>query len=663
MRRLVAQTALAGLLKLPAGRPFAADVRGILERTPLGAAASAISAILFAAAAAREMPTQGLAAWLSGSLALFAVLWLRSRRALRLRENLPRRLSLRGARRLSCIAALFALPWAAMVAMTVGAGPFDTAETLALLIAVGACAGGAFMLHRAPRSVAVYVSVILATIVAATLVRDEGRLWPVALLSPVFGVFLIAVSKYMSRTASGMERSVAELSRRMSALNEANKAIRKLAFEDAVTGLPNRKAFQTRLAQLARPGGKRAALLLLDLDRFQNVNDTLGHEAGDRLLAETGARISACLEEGDMAARLGGDEFAVILRDRSSTDAARIARDIMNRVSEPVRLGDETVHTGASIGLARYPEDAPDAETLMARADNALNRAKEAGRGLLLPYRSEMGDRIAEDNRLEAALREALLRGGLEMRYQPKCCLRTGRQVGAEALLRWRHATLGWVAPDRLLEIAEKRGLLSKVSSFVIERVTDDILGWKARGVRTGPIAINIHPADLKAPHFLMDRLKRMVARGVSPADVVLEITEGCVVGKGADEASLILDALDEMGFELSLDDFGTGHASLSHLKRVPVGELKIDREFVAGLENGRADRAIVAAALEISRFMSIRCIAEGVETPEQAAALSAMGAEIGQGYLWAPALPASELARFAAGEREEAAAAAAPGA
>jgi diguanylate cyclase len=628
------------------GRPCATDVRELLRHSQIGAGASAVNALIFTASAWGAVPDVPLALWLGGSLALF---WALNRRFTRARERRIERVSARGARRLALFTALFAAPWALLAAMFVGQGPAEV-QAVTLTLAAGMCAGGAFLLHRVELAVAAYVAPILGAVALAALLRAPADLWPVAVLAAPYGAALATVARRTAFAARRTEAAVRELSDHVAALDAANARIRSLMLVDQTSGLPSRCALDERLASLtgdAEAGG--FALLTIDLDRFRSVRDALGQAVGDGLIAAAARRIGACLGPDDMVARVGGDEFAAILHGGDAETAETRARDIVARVSAPARVGEAVIHSGASVGLARFPEDGREPAALLSRAGLALSRAKEEGRGRVRLYQPAMEERIAEDNRLERELRAALAAGAVEVHYQPKVCMRTGRLAGAEALLRWRHDDLGWVRPDRLLTVAAARSLLTPVTAYVFDRVARDLRGWISGGIETGPIAVNVHPVDLTDPPFLIGRLRDMARQGLGGDRITLEITEGCVVGRGADVASVTLDAIDELGFQLSLDDFGTGHASLSHLKRLPVRELKIDREFVAGLCVNRSDRAIVSAALEIARCMGIRCVAEGVEEPAQVAALRELGGDIGQGYLWSAALPPSEFAHFAA--------------
>ncbi|SET71491.1 putative bifunctional diguanylate cyclase/phosphodiesterase [Oceanicella actignis] len=631
--------------------PTVQDVRSVLDASPFGAAAAGFMALTFALASIGKAPGPELAAWTVAVCVLCAWLWAHSRRERRLWANAPanRRISRRGVRKLAAMAVLFAAPWTMLVTLAVGRGLPRPVETLALVLAAGAAAGGGLMLHRIPISVLCYTGLVLGAIAAASLGREPAVLWPLALLAPPFWAYLIQTSRYMARTARAMERSVAAMRRSLAELGRAHERIRRLAFDDQVTGLPNRTAFEMRLRAALRRADGPASLLLVNLDRFRLVNELHGHRAGDAALREAAARIAHACEDGALVARLGGDEFAVLLRTGDAAAASRLAGRLAQDLARPLRIGPDAVaHLAASVGIARFPADAADAEELMASAEMALHEAKSTARGRACIYAHALRERAARDERMERALRRALAEGGLRMVYQPKCDLRTGRLVGAEALLRWTDPELGPVGPDVLLSVASRRGLLERVSDFVFDRVARDLRAWRAQGIATGPIAVNLHPDDLAAPEALVGRLERLASSGIAPRDLVLEITEGCALGAGADLAAMTLDALVEMGFELALDDFGTGHAALSHLKRLPVSEIKIDRGFVQGVTEPGADRAIVAASLEIAREMGLRCVAEGVETPAQAAALLRMGARVGQGYLWSPPLEAGDFAAFA---------------
>lgn len=627
--------------------PEPADVSSVIRATAVGALISAVNALIMFGALWPEFGGPWLIAWTVATMLISGLGWARSRR--HAGYHAPY-VSARTARRLKLLALVQALPWALMVFAMAGQ-PESQDRALAVLASCGMAAGAAFILHRTFAAATIYLTVLLGTVFVTAIAHDPGESWPTAAYALVFGAFLVHFAHRFGAMARERDRYVGDLSRVVADLEMANDWISTLAYSDTVTGLPNRKAFNDRLqieAQRAAEGGAPIAVLLMDLDRFKNVNDTHGHHVGDRLLVEVAARLKQVVEPLDMVARLGGDEFVVLATLEEDRDPADLGDRIIAALKDPVQLGAIVVHTGSSIGCAICPRDTEDPAELLQKADIALNRAKETGRGRFLRFNRELSRSVDDAHVLAEALRAALARGEIGVRYQPKIDLATGAASGAEALVRWRHPLLGEVPPDRFLSVAADRGMMHQVTEAVFSVVFRDIEAWRRQGADVGKIAVNIHPVDLKAPEELFEILRKAKARGIGGDALMIEITEGCFVGRGADAALVLLDAIGELGFELSLDDFGTGHAALSHLRTLPVTEIKIDRSFISGLAEGRQDRAIVSATLAIARGMGLRSVAEGIETEEQLAILRELGADLGQGHLWSRSLTAPDLAAFA---------------
>lgn len=634
----------AGFMRALVARPSPEDVRSVVLASGPGALVTAVNALIFTFGLWNSLGGPLLGLWCAATVAACGLVALRTRRAARRQVSTVSR---RGARRLMLFSVLLALPWGALALGVLGVGTaFE--QLLVLMICAGMAAGGTFMLHRTLAAAVAFYGALLGAVLMACVINDLAALWPIAIYAAIYGGFLSWFAYLAGATARQRDGALDELSRTVSALRKAHDRITELAFVDSVTGLPNRKAFGERLAAACRVGTP-FSLLMLDIDRFKNVNDTLGHAAGDEFLAALGRRLREALRRGDIVARLGGDEFAVLVIDMAEVEEiSALGARLIETLAAPIGLGSRRLIPGCSIGAARFPAEAHDPRELMLRADIALHRAKEMGRGRFLLFDERLGEQVEEADWIEKELRAALETGALTIAYHPKIDLATGALHGAEALIRWTHPEAGIVAPDRFLPVAAERGLMPRLTAHVFDRVAGDMLDWRARGVPAGRIALNIHPVDLKTPDLLMTSLKAMIRRGIVTTDVILEITEGCFVGRGGDAAALVLDSMSELGFELSLDDFGTGHASLSHLRKLPVREIKIDRGFVEGLTRVAHDRAIVAATIEIARGMGLRSVAEGVETEAQVDLLSELGADIGQGYLWARPLPAAEFAAFA---------------
>ncbi|MBF9034228.1 EAL domain-containing protein [Rhodobacterales bacterium HKCCE2091] len=628
--------------------PEPGDLASVVRISPAGAAVSSSNALVFTVSHFAFGGGPVILIWFAATLLINLWTFRRSRQA---RVRPGGRVSRRAARMLVASSILLAAPWAVLVAVALpwGSG-FD--RLIALVVCTGMIAGGTMMLQRTLLASTAFIGTINLGILAGCILSGAPETAVLVVYAALFACFNVYNAGHAGDTARALDRSVARLSEANAELEAAYAKITSLAYVDTVTGLPNRKAFSdgvTKALTEAATGARRFAILLFDLDNFKNVNDSFGHIAGDELLAETGRRIIRVAGPDALVARLGGDEFAVLVPVEDGRDPARLARALIAAVSEPATLTGRTVRPGTSIGIALAPDHATTATDLLSCADAALGRAKEGGRGRPVMFDEKLGEMLAESNYIAAELKRAIDAEGLEVRYQPKIDLVTGALAGAEALVRWRHPDLGPVPPDRFLPVAQDRAMMQRISDYVFQAVAADIHVWRAEGHAFGRIAVNIHPTDLKAPNHLMQVVRALEARGLGPADISLEITEGCFVGRGTETAPMILDALADRGYHLSLDDFGTGHAALTHLRTLPVREIKVDKAFVAAIGDSVSDRAIVSATLAIARGMDLVSVAEGVQTAAQVALLREMGADYGQGFFWAPALPAAEFAEFAA--------------
>ncbi len=413
---------------------------------------------------------------------------------------------------------------------------------------------------------------------------------------------------------------------------------------DPLTGLPNRQWLLERtsnaLEEAARTG-ERAALVLIDLDSFRSVNDTLGHLTGDRLLLQISDRIQEGLPPGAEAARLGGDEFAVLLpRIASATSAQRAARTLIGSLSAPLDLDGLTLVVEASAGVAVFPDHAPGGEGLLRRADVAMYAAKRDRSGVEVYDASRDGntpDRLA----LLGDLRRALDTGQVELHYQPKVQF-DGVVAGLEALLRWDHPQRGRVPPDEFIAIAETSGLMPRLTEYVLESALGQVARWRAGGL-TVPVAVNVSPRDVHTPGFAGAVAARLARHGVPAGSLQLEITEHAML-EDPQQAADTLAGLTGHGVRMSLDDFGTGYSSLVHLRRLPVSELKIDRSFVARLVVDSEDAEIVRCTVELAHSLGLVVVAEGVEDDETWERLRALGCDAVQGWLVAAAMPAAEM-------------------
>jgi diguanylate cyclase (GGDEF)-like protein/PAS domain S-box-containing protein len=413
-----------------------------------------------------------------------------------------------------------------------------------------------------------------------------------------------------------------------------------MATHDPLTGLPNRVVLQENLDRLSTGSQAGCALLVLDVDDFKLINDTLGHDAGDGLLCAFAERLGRAIRPGDLVARLGGDEFAVVLRATSEQEVEAAGDKIFAQLRKPFAHAGKLIECNASIGASLHPRDGAGRSELMKAADIALYSAKAAGRGRLKVFRSSMREAFESRTSMVFMARRALAAGGVLPHYQPKVCLRTGRILGFEALLRWRDSDGRLCLPERVKAAFDDPALSEAINDRMIDRCLADMSAWIGQGVDFGHVAINCSAAAFHSRR-LADELLEKLDRLRIPLDrVQLEVTETVFLGRGSDHVKDALSRLHDSGVRIALDDFGTGHAALLHLMQFPVDALKIDRSFIAGLgRNGEAE-AITKAIVGLGTSLGIEVIAEGVETPEQQATLIGLGCRTGQGYLYSKAVP-----------------------
>ena len=425
------------------------------------------------------------------------------------------------------------------------------------------------------------------------------------------------------------------------------ETIRNLAYHDALTGLPNRRLFTDRLAQAierARRNRRQLAVMILDLDRFKLINDSLGLTKGDQVLREVGERVVAAVRRSDTVARLGGDDFLLLLPGVEGAESgAKVAQKILDTLLPPLYLDDQELHLGATLGITLYPHDGDDAETLIRNADTALYRAKEHSRGSYQFYTTDMNATAFERLVLETQLRKAIERGELVVYYQPQVRLDTGAVVAVEALVRWFHADLGLVSPAEFIPLAEETGLILDLGRWVLRTACAQVRSWQEQGFADLRLAVN-----LSGRQFEQDDLVRSIAQVIEeatldPGDLDLELTESSIM-RSPEQAVPKLQALDRLGIRLSIDDFGTGYSSLGHLKRFPIRTLKIDQSFIQDITTDPNDAAIAQAIIALAESLQLKVIAEGVETRDQLDLLRRYHCDEMQGYLFARPLPPGEL-------------------
>ncbi|QGZ64735.1 putative bifunctional diguanylate cyclase/phosphodiesterase [Paraburkholderia acidisoli] len=426
---------------------------------------------------------------------------------------------------------------------------------------------------------------------------------------------------------------------------ERERRITELAYMDGLTGLPNRALFNDRLQQAvaaARRNGTPLAVMMMDLDRFKYVNDSLGHPIGDMLLCEVGKRLRGALHrETDTVARLGGDEFAVLL-PTDNLDAARlIATRILRTLEQPITIEGQLVDVGASIGIVTLPEHGTDMNVLLRRADIAMYVAKRSNLGFT-PYDERHDHSSAERLSLMSELRQAVEHDQLTLYYQPKVDLSTHRVKYVEALVRWEHPTRGFVAPDQFIPFAEQTGYIKTITRWVADKAIEQCAAWRAQGIDL-EVSVNVSARELihsSLPEMFMSLLEK---HGVPPAWIWIEITESAIMDD-PNHAIETLDRLHALGIRLSIDDFGTGYSSLSYLKRMPVDELKIDKSFVMGMQHHKDDETIVRSTIDLGHNMGLKVVAEGVEDEELMTRLRTLRCDLVQGYHLSRPLPPAKL-------------------
>lgn len=438
---------------------------------------------------------------------------------------------------------------------------------------------------------------------------------------------------------------------------QAEERISHLATRDPLTGLPNRLLLQDRLDQglvNARRSRQSLALMFIDLDRFKNINDSLGHDVGDLLLKEVAERMQGCLRKGDTLSRLGGDEFVVTVEGlQHAEDAGQVARKILAALGRPMEIAGHTLTTSCSVGISIFPADADDAPTLMKNADTAMYHAKEKGRRNYQFFSREMNIRAVERHDLETALRLALDRDEFVVYYQPQVDIVTGKLVGVEALLRWRHPRKGLVPPSTFIEVAEETGLIEPIGSWVMRAACEQCKAWHDAGYPEIRVSVNVSARQFNHPTEFARGVQRMLARtGLDPSCLELEMTES-VIWRNADDSLQAFRRLGKLGTRLAVDDFGTGYSSLATLKQLPIDTLKIDRSFVRDVDEDKDSDVLVATIIGMAHSLDLRVTAEGVENLAQLSALKRLGCHEYQGFLFSKPLPPEELARKYLAPRE----------
>ena len=433
----------------------------------------------------------------------------------------------------------------------------------------------------------------------------------------------------------------------------AEQALAHQAMHDLLTGMPNRVLLHDRLRQAIRAAerdGTSVALLIMDLDRFKEVNDTFGHHYGDLLLRQVGERLQSALRAGDTLARLGGDEFALLLPGSDESSAITVVRRLQQVLDEPLAIDGQLFTIGASLGVAVSPEHAADADTLLQRADVAMYVAKRSGSGYAV-YTAEEDQHSPDRLALASELRLAIQQDQLLLHFQPKVDLVDGRVIGVEALVRWRHPRRGLVPPDQFIPLAEQSGLIHPLSQWVLAAAARQYHTWRSAGVEL-PIAVNLSMRNLHDPRLSQTITELLDTWRLPPGALSIEITESSLMAD-PDRALAVLGGLRQLGLTIAIDDFGTGYSSLAYLKRLPVAELKIDRSFVGEMATDPNDLAIVRSTVELAHNLGLRVVAEGVEDDTSEELLADLGCDQAQGYFISRPLPAAEFSAWLTSRRQ----------
>ncbi|WP_026671728.1 putative bifunctional diguanylate cyclase/phosphodiesterase [Alkalihalobacterium bogoriense] len=441
-----------------------------------------------------------------------------------------------------------------------------------------------------------------------------------------------------------------KVKQRTEQLEKTLKSVEFMAYYDMLTKLPNRRLFEDNVAKAIKAVDGKLAVMILDLDRFKVINDTLGHSVGDLLLKDVSDRLKNVLTETAIY-RIGGDEFAIVLENVEIDDVKNTALTILEQISKPFFIYDRELHITPSIGISISPDNGSDCETLLMHADTAMYKVKEKGKNHFQFYHDDMKNKTRLD--LELSLRKAIMKNEFVLHYQPQTSIKTGEIIGAEALIRWKHPKKGMISPFTFIPLAEETGMISVISDWVLKTVCKQIKTWQENGIAPTKIAINISSNQFQQPDFVESIAKVIEETGVSPKYLELEITESLAMDN-TENIMMKLAQLKQMGIQISIDDFGTGYSSLRYLSQFQIDKLKIDRSFIHSAEFSDKDAAIVKLITVMAKGLNLKVIAEGVEKPQQIEFLKDIGCEEFQGYYLSPPLPIDEFDSFISNRNSE---------
>lgn len=460
-------------------------------------------------------------------------------------------------------------------------------------------------------------------------------------------MFFVFIQKMRKKDEEYTHKLKKNIRKKTEKIQKQKEVLHEQAYHDPLTGLPNRALFQERLKYAVKHAhrySQNMAILFIDLDHFKEVNDSLGHHIGDKLLIEVSKRFASQIREDDTLARLGGDEFTIIMENLAKVhNASFLAEKIQKVLSKAIQIDGHTFYITCSIGISSYPQDSTDTENLLKYADVAMYKAKDEGRNNIQFYSAEMTEYALERFDMQTHLRQALAKNEFVLFYQPQIDVKTEDLIGVEALIRWNHPEKGFIYPAEFIDIAEDSGMIVEIDKWVMQTAMKQMAEWYRKGFKPGVLSLNLSMRELQNNYFVDELSKIMKTLKFNPEWLELEITESQVM-KNPEESIIKLQQISDMGVVISIDDFGTGYSSLAYLKRLPVQKVKIDQSFIHGLPEDQEDLEIVKAIIALSRSLGLGIIAEGVETAEQKDMLFKYGCEYIQGYFYSHPIDVDDL-------------------